>query len=84
MKTDLRGNRKERIGTVVSDRMQKTIIVKVDSLSKHPKYKRIFHRAVKFKVHDEEGKAKIGNSVRIVETRPISKDKRWRLVEVLR
>ncbi|MDP2943297.1 MAG: 30S ribosomal protein S17 [Candidatus Omnitrophota bacterium] len=79
-----RGHRKERIGIVVSDKMQKTIVVKVDSLAKHPEYKRIIHRSKKFKVHDEEKKAKIGDRVKIVETRPISKDKRWRLVEVLK
>jgi len=79
-----RGHRKERTGTVVSDKMEKTIVVRVDSLAKHPGYKRILHRSKKFKVHDEEKKAKIGDKVRIVETRPISKDKRWRLVEVLK
>lgn len=79
-----RGHRKERIGTVVSDKMEKTIVVKVDSLAKHPGYNRILRRSKKFKVHDEEKKAKIGDRVRIVETRPISKDKRWRLVEVLK
>lgn len=79
-----RGHRKEEIGTVVSDKMEKTIVVRVDSLAKHPGYNKILHRSKKFKVHDEEKKAKIGDKVKIVETRPISKDKRWRLVEVLK
>ena len=79
-----RGHRKERIGIVVSDKMDKTIIVKVERLARHPEYKRIVRRLKRFKVHDEEKKAKIGNWVRIAETRPISKDKRWRLIEVLK
>ncbi len=79
-----RGHRKERTGIVVSDKMEKTIVVKVASQARHPEYKRIIHYAKKFKVHDEEKKAKIGDRVRIAETRPISKDKRWRLVEVLK
>jgi small subunit ribosomal protein S17 len=79
-----KSNRKIRTGTVVSDKMQKTIIVKVMRLSKHPRYNRIIKRYNKFKVHDEGNKAKIGNFVKIEETRPISKDKRWRLVEVLK
>jgi small subunit ribosomal protein S17 len=79
-----RGHRKERIGIVVSDKMEKTIVVKVDSLARHPRYKKILHRSKKFKVHDEDKKAKTGDKVKIVETRPISKDKHWRLVEVLK
>jgi len=79
-----RGHRKERIGTVVSDKMEKTIVVRVDSLAKHPGYNKILNNTKKFKVHDEEKKAKTGDKVKIVETRPISKDKRWRLVEVLK
>ncbi|MFH0771249.1 MAG: 30S ribosomal protein S17 [Candidatus Omnitrophota bacterium] len=79
-----RGHRKERTGIVISDKMEKTIVVKVGSFTKHSVYKRIISRSKKFKVHDEEKKAKIGDRVKIVETRPISKDKRWRLVEVLR
>lgn len=79
-----KSNRKVRVGTVVSDKMQKTIIVKVMRLSKHPRYNRIIKKYNKFKVHDEGNKAKIGNSVRIEETRPLSRDKRWRLVEILK
>lgn len=76
--------RKVRTGTVVSDKMQKTIIVRVVRLAKHPRYNRIIKRYNKFKVHDEENKAKVGNLVKIIETRPLSKDKRWRLVEILK
>ena len=76
--------RKIRSGTVISDKMQKTIIVKVMRLAKHPRYNRIIKKYNKFKVHDENNKAKIGNLVEIEETRPISKDKRWRLVEILK
>ena len=79
-----RGNRKELVGVVTSDKMVNTIVVKVESFAKHAAYKRIIHRVKKFKVHDDEKKAKIGDRVRIVETRPISKDKKWRLVEVLK
>lgn len=79
-----RGKRKELIGTVTGDKMQNTIVVKVESFAKHTAYKRTIRRVKKFKVHDDEKKAKIGDRVRIIETRPISKDKRWRLVEVLK
>jgi small subunit ribosomal protein S17 len=78
-----RGQRKERIGIVVSDRMNKTIVVKVSRLIKHPLYGKFITKSRKFKAHDEGNKAKAGDKVRIVETRPISKDKRWRLVEVI-
>ncbi|MBU1871923.1 MAG: 30S ribosomal protein S17, partial [Candidatus Omnitrophica bacterium] len=71
--------KKSRNGWVVSDKMQKTIVVKVMRLSKHPAYKKIIKKYTKFKVHDESNKAKIGNFVRIEETRPLSKHKRWRL-----
>jgi small subunit ribosomal protein S17 len=79
-----KSNKKVRTGTVISDKMQKTIIVKVMRLSKHPRYGRIMKKYNKFKVHDEGNKAKIGNFVKIKETRPLSKDKRWRLVEILK
>ena len=77
-------HRKVKTGWVISDKMQKTIIVKVMRLTKHPRYNRIIKKYNKFKVHDEEGKAKIGNLVKIQETRPLSKDKRWRLVEIIK
>ncbi len=80
----IRSSRKVRLGTVVSNRMHKTIVVRIDRLVQHPKYQRVVRRATRFKVHDEMNNAKIGDYVKIMETRPLSKDKRWRLVEVLR
>lgn len=78
------GKRKEYIGTVISDKMQKTVIVKTMRLSKHPKYGKIVKKYNKFKVHDEAGTAKTADTVRIVETRPLSKDKRFRVVEIIK
>ncbi len=78
------GKRKEFTGTVISDKMQKTVIVRIMRLSKHPKYGRIVKRYNKFKAHDEKNIAKLGDTVRIVETRPLSKDKRFRVVSVLK
>lgn len=78
------GKRKEFKGIVISDRMQKTIIVRIMYLKKHPKYGRIIRKYNKFKVHDEKNIAKIGDTVRIQETRPLSKDKRFRLIEVIK
>lgn len=75
--------RKNRIGVVVSNKMQKTIVVQVRRKVSHPEYGKVIEKAVKFKVHDEKNEAKPGDRVRIQETRPISKDKRWRLVEIL-
>jgi small subunit ribosomal protein S17 len=82
-KKPTRPTRKEMIGTVISDKMNKTIVVRVDRLVRHPKYNKVLKRSSKFKVHDEEKKAKTGDKVRISETRPLSKEKRWRLVQVL-
>ncbi|RKY37390.1 MAG: 30S ribosomal protein S17 [Candidatus Omnitrophota bacterium] len=79
-----RGKRKELIGVVVSDKMDKTIVVRVERLVTHPLYKKTIKKSKKYKVHDEENKAKTGDKVKIMETRPLSKEKRWRLVEVLR
>ena len=79
-----RDKRKVRIGTVVSDRMAKTIVVRVDRLVQHPLYHRTIRRSTRFKVHDETNAAKTGDVVKIAETRRLSKDKRWRLVKVLR
>ena len=76
--------RKEKVGIVVSDRMDKTIAVKVETSRMHPLYGRILKRASKFKVHDEKNAAKVGDKVRIMGTRPLSRDKRWRLVEILK
>jgi small subunit ribosomal protein S17 len=78
-----RGRRQERRGIVVSDAMDKTIVVKVDTIKAHPKYKKVVRRSIKFHAHDEENAAKVGDVVRIVETRPLSKTKRWRLAEVV-
>lgn len=78
-----RGLRKVRVGKVVSDKMEKTIVVAVETKVRHPLYGKTVNRTTKFKAHDETNDAKIGDKVRIMETRPISKDKRWRLVEVV-
>lgn len=79
-----RGKRKDRVGVVISDKMQKTIIVKVGRLASHGRYKKIVRKISKFKAHDEKNEAKIGDRVLIEETRPLSKDKRWRLVKILK
>jgi small subunit ribosomal protein S17 len=76
------GKRKDFVGTVISDKMQKTVIVMVTRLSKHPKYGRVIKRYNKFKAHNEKNIAKLGDIVRIEETRPLSKDKRFRVCEV--
>jgi small subunit ribosomal protein S17 len=78
-----RGLRKVRIGKVVSDKMQKTIVVAVEDKVRHPLYGKTVNRTKKFKAHDENNEAKIGDIVKIMETRPLSKDKRWRLVEIV-
>lgn len=81
---DTRGKRKEQAGVVISDKMQKTIIVRVGRLAKHSRYGKIMRKFNKFKAHDEKNEAKVGDKVLITETRPISKDKRWRLVKVIK
>ena len=78
-----RGRRQERRGVVVSDKGDKTIVVKVDVIKSHAKYKKVIRRAVKFHAHDEANTAGIGDTVRIIETRPLSKTKRWRLAEIV-
>lgn len=78
------GKRKEFVGTVISDKMQKTIIVRVKQTFKHPRYGRIMKKYNKFKAHDEKGAAKLGDLVKIQEARPLSKDKRFALVEVVK
>ena len=78
-----RGRRQERRGVVVSDAMDKTIVVKVDTIKAHPRYKKVVRRSVKFHAHDEQNQAKLGDVVLIVETRPLSKTKNWRLQEVV-
>ena len=78
-----RNLRKTRTGVVVSDKMDKTIVVAVKDNVKHPLYKKIIKRTYKLKAHDENNDAKAGDTVKVMETRPLSKDKRWRLVEVI-
>ena len=78
-----RNMRKSAVGKVVSDKMDKTIVVAIEDSVKHPLYKKIIKRTVKFKAHDEKNECKAGDRVRIMETRPLSKDKRWRLVNII-
>ena len=78
-----RNLRKTRTGKVVSDKMDKTIVVAVEDHVKHPLYKKIVKRTYKLKAHDENNECKIGYTVKVMETRPLSKDKRWRLVEIM-
>lgn len=78
-----RGNRKVRIGKVVSDKMDKTVVVATEKLVAHPLYKKQIKMTKKYKAHDEENKCKVGDIVRIMETRPLSKEKCWRVVEIL-
>ena len=78
-----RNLRKTRTGRVVSDKMDKTIVVAIEDHVKHPLYNKIVKRTVKLKAHDEENQCGIGDTVKVMETRPLSKDKRWRLVEII-
>ena len=78
-----RNLRKTRTGLVVSDKMDKTIVVAIEDNVRHPLYKKIIKRTVKLKAHDEKNECRVGDRVSIMETRPLSKDKRWRLVELL-
>ena len=78
-----RGYRKTRIGEVVSDKMDKTIVVAIKTKVRHPLYGKMVNRTRKFKAHDENNECKIGDRVKVMETRPLSKDKRWRLVEII-
>ena len=78
-----RNMRKTQVGKVVSDKMDKTIVVAIQDSVKHPLYKKIIKRTVKLKAHDENNECSIGDRVRVMETRPLSKDKRWRLVEII-
>ena len=77
------GRRKTKVGRVVSDKMDKTIVVSVERLSRHPLYKRVMRLTTKFKAHDERNEASVGDTVRIEEARPLSATKRWRLVEIV-
>jgi small subunit ribosomal protein S17 len=78
-----RTSRKTRIGTVVSDKMDKTVVVSIERRVQHPVYGKMVRRTKRLKAHDEKNDAKTGDTVRIMETRPLSKDKRWRLVEIV-
>ena len=78
-----RNLRKTRVGKVVSDKMDKTIVVAIEDNVKHPLYKKIVKRTYKLKAHDENNECNIGDRVKVTETRPLSKDKRWRLVEII-
>lgn len=79
-----RNLRKTRVGKVVSDKMDKTIVVAIEDNVKHPLYKKIVKRTYKLKAHDENNECNIGDRVKVMETRPLSKDKRWRLVEIIK
>jgi len=78
-----RGLRKKRVGRVVSDKMDKTIVVAVETKVRHPLYGKTMNKTTKFKAHDENNEAKLNDRVQIMETRPLSRDKRWRLVEIV-
>jgi small subunit ribosomal protein S17 len=78
-----RTSRKTRVGQVVSDKMEKTVVVSIERRVEHPVYGKMVRRTKKLKAHDEQNEAKTGDTVRIMETRPLSKDKRWRVVEII-
>ncbi|ACM60830.1 small subunit ribosomal protein S17 [Caldicellulosiruptor bescii] len=78
-----RGMRKTRVGVVVSDKMDKTVVVAVERHVQHPLYKKTIKRTTKFKAHDENNECRVGDKVLIMETRPLSKEKRWRVVQIL-
>ena len=78
-----RNMRKTNVGRVVSDKMDKTIVVAIEDSVKHPLYKKVIKRTVKLKAHDENNECRVGDRVRVMETRPLSKDKRWRVVEIV-
>jgi small subunit ribosomal protein S17 len=75
--------RKTKVGRVVSDKMDKTVVVTVEALKRHPLYKKTIRKAVKYKAHDERNECRSGDIVRIIETRPLSRDKRWRVAEII-
>ncbi|MBN1586894.1 MAG: 30S ribosomal protein S17 [Candidatus Omnitrophica bacterium] len=84
MQTEGRGKRKQRVGKIVSDAMQKTRMVQISTLTPHPRYKKVVTRFLKVAAHDEKNESRKGDLVRIIETRPLSKTKRWRVVEIVR
>lgn len=79
----MQGKRKSKTGRVVSDKMDKTVVVSVERLRRHPIYKRVVRLSSKFKAHDQENSAKVGDTVRIEESRPLSREKRWTVVEIV-
>jgi small subunit ribosomal protein S17 len=79
----MQGKRKSQVGRVVSDKMDKTVVVSVERLRRHPIYKRVVRLSSKFKAHDQENSAKVGDTVRIEESRPLSREKRWTVVEIV-
>ena len=83
MTENTRAFRKTRIGQVVSDKMDKTIVVAIEDSVQHPLYKKVIKRTYKLKAHDEKNECRIGDKVKVMETRPLSKDKRWRVVEII-
>ena len=80
---DVRNRRKVKVGVVVSDKMDKTVVVAIEDHVEHPLYHKIVKKTYKLKAHDENNECKIGDKVRVMETRPLSKDKRWRLVQII-
>jgi small subunit ribosomal protein S17 len=80
---ETRGRRKERRGVVVSEAMDKTVVVRVDVVKAHPKYGKMLRRSIRLHAHDEENTSKVGDIVRLVETRPLSRTKRWRVAEIV-
>ncbi len=83
MSVPVRAARKQQVGTVVSDRMDKTVVVRVQTLKQHRLYKKVIRQSRRFKAHDEANQCATGDVVRIMETRPLSRDKRWRVVEIV-
>lgn len=79
-----RGQRKSQVGVVTSDKMAKTVVVKIETVTRHPLYKKTIRKNKALKAHDEQNAAKVGDQVRIIETRPLSREKRWRVVEILK
>lgn len=79
----MQGKRRTKVGRVVSDKMDKTVVVSVERLRRHPIYKRVVRLSSKFKAHDDENSARVGDTVRIEESRPLSREKRWRVVEIV-
>ena len=76
-------SRKTRVGKVVSDKMDKTVVVAIEDHVKHPKYNKVMKRTIRLKVHDENNECGVGDKISVAETRPLSKDKRWRMVEII-